>query len=122
MAWDSQRPVPWQRLIRDWLLYAAIMVVVLLLLRGGKVNVGTFLGLVASAPIFLVIGAVLAKFGYQRKTMKDLRSENEARQSAAKANGTAAGSGSSSANRAAPAPTRRTASGPNRPSNKQRRR
>ena len=120
MAWDSQRPVPWQRLIRDWLLYAAIMVVVLLLLRGGKVNVGTFLGLVASAPIFLVIGAVLAKFGYQRKTMKDLRSENEARQSAAKANGTAAGS--SSANRARPAPTRRTASGPNRPSNKQRRR
>ena len=28
MAWDSTRPVPWKRLIRDWLLYVGIMVVV----------------------------------------------------------------------------------------------
>ena len=26
MGWDSSRPVPWQRLVREWLVYAAIMI------------------------------------------------------------------------------------------------
>ena len=31
MGWDSSRPVPWDRMVREWLIYVAIMLVVLLL-------------------------------------------------------------------------------------------
>ena len=38
MAWDSSRPVPWNRLIREWLIYAAIMsAVFLIFFRGDNV-------------------------------------------------------------------------------------
>ncbi len=31
MAWDSSRPVPWRRLIREWLIYVAIMAAIFLI-------------------------------------------------------------------------------------------
>ncbi len=31
MAWESSRPVPWRRLIREWLIYAAIMAAIFLI-------------------------------------------------------------------------------------------
>ena len=82
MGWDSSRPVPWRRLVRDWLIYVAVMTVFLVLVYRDRVTVGLFAGLLVSGPIFVLIGAVLAKFGYQRKTMKQLRAEADARAAA----------------------------------------
>ena len=113
MAWDSTRPVPWKRLLREWLLYGGLMAVVVFFFLRDDLSIGPFLGLAASAPLYLVIGGVLAKFGYQRKTLKDLRAETAAKEAARATarSGTAGGS-----NRSRPAPTRRTSTGPsNRP-------
>ncbi|MEK7424189.1 MAG: hypothetical protein AAB131_10155 [Actinomycetota bacterium] len=105
MAWDSSRPVPWQRLIRDWLLYVAIMVIVFAFVYRDRLTPGIFAGLLASGPVIVVIGAVLAKFGYQRKTMRDLR-----RQAARPPAADVVAPG-----RSKPAATRRTGGGPTRP-------
>lgn len=75
MAWDSSRPVPWQRLVREWLLYVGIMAALFLLLFRSTSLVGIFAGLLVSGPLYLGFGYVLAKFGYQRKTLKQLRAE-----------------------------------------------
>lgn len=111
MAWDATRPVPWQRLIRDWLIYVAIMTVVFLVVLRDDLSPGPFIGLAVSGPMFLVIGAVLAKFGYQRKTLRQLRAETAVREAEK-----AAARATTPAGRARPAPTRRTSTGPsNRP-------
>jgi hypothetical protein len=99
--------VPWQRLIRDWLLYVGIMAAVFVFIYRDDLSAGPFVGLLVSGPLFLVIGAVLAKFGYTRKTMKDLRAEGDARRAAAAAP-------QAPATRSRPAPTRRTSTGPGR--------
>ncbi len=112
MAWDSTRPVPWKRLLREWLLYGGLMAVVFFFVLRDDLSIGPFLGLAASAPLYLVIGGVLAKFGYQRKTLKDLRAETAAKEAAR----ATARSGAAGSNRSRPAPTRRTSTGPsNRP-------
>ena len=102
--------------MREWLLYVAIMAVIFIVIYRDDLSVGPFVGLLASGPIYVAIGAVLAKFGYQRKRLKDLREESAARREAA-----AASTAAQEARRQKPAPTRRTAGG-NRPSNKPRRR
>ena len=83
MAWDSTRPVPWRRLIREWLIYAAIMAAVFLIFFRDASLVGAMAGLLISGPLYLVFGAVLAKFGYQRKSLKQLRAERVDRTSGA---------------------------------------
>ncbi len=75
MAWDSSRPVPWRRLVREWLIYVAIMSVIVVLFMRDRALSGIFAGLLVSGPLYLGFGAVLAKFGYTRKTMKELRTE-----------------------------------------------
>ena len=75
MAWDSTRPVPWRRLIREWLLYVAAMAVVFVLFFRDDGLIGIFAGLLVSGPLYLAFGYTLAKFGYQRKSWKQLRSE-----------------------------------------------
>jgi uncharacterized membrane protein len=115
VAWDSSRPVPWLRLMREWLLYVAIMAVIFIVLYRDRLSAGPFVGLLASGPIYLLIGGVLAKFGYQRKRLKDIRAESAARRSEV------AASTAATARRQKPPPTRRTAGG-NRPSTKPRRR
>lgn len=75
MAWDSTRPVPWRRLVREWLVYVAIMAVLFAVLFRDSGMLGIFAGLLVSGPLYLAFGYVLAKFGYQRKTWKQLRSE-----------------------------------------------
>jgi hypothetical protein len=128
MAWDSSRAVPWRRLIREWLIYVAIASVALLFLFRHKLSVSLFAGLFASGPMYLLFGAVLAKFGYARKTFKDLRGERE-RAAATRSSSRSPGRSSSSAatvpgGRAKPAPTKRTSTGPSqhRKSNKPKRR
>lgn len=116
MAWDQSRPVPWRRLVRDWLFYVVVMVVFLLIF--GQLDVGVLAGVLVSGPLFVLLGAALAKLGYQRKTLKELRSEAAARQSERTAStGRAA---ASTAPRSRPAPTKRTSGGGNRPARKRR--
>ena len=54
MAWDSSRPVPWTRLIRDWLLYVGVMVVVLLIVSRDRLSPGIFAGLFVSGGAFVL--------------------------------------------------------------------
>ena len=73
-------------------------------------------GLLISGPLYLLFGAVLAKFGYQRKTLKQLRAERVER---VEPGGKPA---VSDGPRQRPAPTRRTSGGggSHRPGNRRR--
>jgi hypothetical protein len=116
MAWDSNRPVPWNRLIREWLIYAAIMSAVFVVFFRGDNVLGAIAGVLISGPLYLGFGAVMAKFGYQRTRLKDVRG------TAKKPTDTAdPAAGSGDAPRLKPAPTSRTAGGGNRPKSSSRR-
>jgi hypothetical protein len=98
--------VPWRRLAREWLIYAGIMAVLFALFFRDDVF-AIVVGLLASGPLYLGLGYVLAKFGYQRKTLAELRTPRAA--------SSATTAAATTAERARPAPTRRTSTGPNRP-------
>lgn len=115
MAWDSSRPVPWTRLVREWLLYAAIMSGVFLVFFRDSNPLGAIAGVLISGPIYVALGAVLAKFGYTRTRLKDVRTAQTEQRAAAES----AIAGVTP--RQKPAPTSRTAGGGNRPSNKRKR-
>lgn len=100
MAWDSSRPVPWRRLVREWMIYVAIMAVIFLLFFRDRPLIGIFLGLAASGPLYLGLGYVLAKFGYQRRSMREMR--------AAQAGAGAEAPGEIAGPRPKAAPTKRT--------------
>jgi hypothetical protein len=106
MAWDASRPVPWARLSREWLVYAVVMIVAFAVFLRDSVTGASVLGLAASYPLYLAFGGVLAKFGYQRKTLRDLRRETVAK------NTSRSSSTPPSASRSRPAPTKRTSTGP----------
>lgn len=137
MAWDSTRPVPWQRLTREWLIYAAIMTAVFLLVLNNGNPAGAIAGVLVSGPLYLGLGWVLAKLGYQRKSLKDLRAESassddgdgSATARRARRAGRAGGSGKAdksdtavSSSRRPVAPTSRTAGSGNRPGGKKKQR
>jgi hypothetical protein len=115
MAWDASRPVPWRRLLTEWLVVTVIVAVIFaFVVRATRIE--SYLGLFVGGAVYLGVGAVLAKFGYQRATLRSLR---EQRPAAPARPSSAAGS------RPRPAPTRRTSTGPSqRPhrTNKSRRR
>ncbi|NNE11260.1 MAG: hypothetical protein HKN41_03340 [Ilumatobacter sp.] len=117
MAWDSSRPVPWQRLIREWLLYVAVMAVLFVVFFRDDNLVGIFAGLLISGPLYLAFGFVLAKFGYSRKSWKELRAEPR-RGKAPKESSDAGVAGP----RPKPPPTSRTGGGRQRPGGSRRRR
>lgn len=117
MAWDRNRPVPWERLMREWVVYAVIMAAVFLVFFRDRNVVGALAGVLLSGPLYLAIGAVLAKFGYQRKTLRELRTPRADDERST----TDAPDRQRSATRARPAPTRRTSTGPNRPAGRKRR-
>lgn len=100
MRWDASRPVPWRRLVREWLVYLVVMVAVMFVAFRDQLTVGLLAGLMASGPMYLLIGSVLAKFGYQRTTLRDLRAQ--------RLSGDGASSASTAATRTRPAPTTRT--------------
>jgi hypothetical protein len=112
MGWDNSRPVPWKRLMREWLIYAVIMsAIFVIFFRGGNV-VGAIAGVLISGPLYLGFGAVMAKFGYQRQRLKDVRA---AKGDAAESAESATSSPSQASSRSKPAPTSRTAGGGSRP-------
>ncbi len=112
MAWESSRTVPYRRLLREWLIFAPILVAALWLMQGGDSGfANTLVGVVASLPLYLGLGYVLAKFGYQRRTLADLRTPRASTEPA---------DVSTSNTRPKPAPTRRTAGGTKRSNQKRR--
>lgn len=126
MAWEMSRPVPWQRLMREWLIYAGIMAVVFLLVFNDGNTIGAMAGVLVSGPLYLGFGWVLAKFGYQRKTLKELRTTPAASSDrTGKKAGRSRGGGDSDDSvptRRPVAPSSRTAGGGNRPPSKKKRR
>lgn len=118
MAWDSSRPVPWNRLIREWLIYAAIMSAVFVVFFRGNNVVGAIAGVLISGPLYLGFGSIMAKFGYQRTRLKDVRGAAKGSNDAPDTTNTTSGT---DAQRSKPAPTSRTAGGGNRPKSSSRR-
>jgi hypothetical protein len=114
VGWDSTRPVPWQRLIREWLIYAAIMSAVFIIFFRGDNVIGAIAGVLISGPLYLAFGAALAKFGYQRQRLKDIRGRTSPAESAGPA-GSGDATPSAAQQRSRPAPTSRTGGGGNRP-------
>ncbi|MBI4935270.1 MAG: hypothetical protein HY828_15420 [Actinobacteria bacterium] len=77
-------------------------------------NPSSYVTIFLAGGVYVVFGAILAKFGYVRKTLKELRAEAAA--AAPRTVGASAGS-----TRAKPAPTKRTSGGQsNRPNKKKR--
>ena len=115
MGWDSRRPVPWLRLVREWLVYAAVMAAVFVAFFRDTLVSG-LVGLLISGPLYLALGVVLAKAGYKRKTIKQMRAERVDRTTGS------TNPAATSVPRTRPAPTRRTAGGSrsNRPANRRR--
>lgn len=107
--------------MREWLIYVGVMAIVLALLFRNDNMVGAFAGLLVSGPLYLLFGFVLAKLGYQRKSLKDLRTP-QAESTSSKPKGTGKGGDSEASARPRPAPTKRTSGGGNRPKSKPRRR
>ncbi|KGA07781.1 MAG: hypothetical protein GM46_8410 [actinobacterium acAcidi] len=112
MAWDSTRTVNWARLIREWIVYAVVMSGVFVIFLRDNVSAGSIAGLAASFPMYLIFGGALAKFGYQRKTLTDLRRETPVRTPRASRRSRGATSQESTPTKDRPAPTSRTTTGP----------
>ena len=112
MGWDSTRTVNWARLIREWLVYAVVMAGVFVIFLRDSVSAGSIAGLAASFPMYLIFGGALAKFGYQRKTLTDLRRSTPVRTPRTSRRSRGTTSQQSSPSKARPAPTSRTTTGP----------
>jgi hypothetical protein len=105
VAWDPNRPVPWKRLVREWVLYVLVIgVSVYFIAWKDQPLGGLILGLVISGPVYVALGAVMAKMGYQRKSLRQARADAIAARSATQ-------SASRTTSRPKPAPTRRTGGG-----------
>ncbi len=112
MGWDSTRTVNWARLIREWLVYAVVMAGVFVIFLRDNVSAGSIAGLAASFPMYLIFGGALAKFGYQRKTLTDLRRSTPVRTPRASRRSQGTTSQQPSPTKVRPAPTSRTTTGP----------
>jgi hypothetical protein len=109
LAWDANRPVPWQRLLREAAIFLVIgSLAMLFLVRHPKPS--TFVGLVIGMLFYVSFVAVLSKFGYERQSIRQAREKRRAMASAPAATSQAA--------RPRPAPTRRTSTGPSQRPNR----
>lgn len=113
MAWDSTRTVNWGRMTREWVVYAVVMAAVFVIFLRDNVSAGSVAGLAASFPMYLIFGAALAKMGYQRKTLSDLRRQTPVRPPRGSRKASSSGDTSQAMpSRTRPAPTSRTSTGP----------
>jgi len=113
MAWDATRTVNWGRLTREWVVYAVVMAAVFVIFLRDNVSAGSVAGLAASFPMYLIFGGALAKMGYQRKTLSDLRRQTPVRPPRASRKASSSGDTSQAIpSRTRPAPTSRTSTGP----------
>jgi hypothetical protein len=116
MAWDSSRRVPWRRVIKMYVMYAVAANIVLYLIDRKHYGVPTIIGIVLGGLFYTLLVVVMVKLGAD-----PFRSFRRPPRPAA---GTTARSTTRSSRQPAasvpgprprPAPTRRTASGPNHP-------
>jgi len=109
LAWDANRPVPWQRLLREGAIFLVIgALAMLFLVRHPKPS--SFVGLLIGMMFYVGFVAVLSKFGYERQSIRQAREKRRAVANAP----VAAAQGA----RARPAPTRRTSTGPSQRPNR----
>lgn len=102
VSWDAARPIPWKRLAREGLIFLVVAgLAFAFVVRADRV--ATYAGLVIGAALYVVLGAVLAKFGYQRQSFAELRAQSRSRQAARRPQGAGAATP-----RPRPAPTKRT--------------
>ena len=104
--------------MREWVIYVGIMAVILAVFFRSGGLVGAFAGLLVSGPLYLGFGWVLAKLGYQRRSLKEMRTP---RASASDRSSASASASTGSSVRPRPAPTSRTSTGISRKKAKKRR-
>ena len=114
MAWNSANPVAWKRLFIEWLVIGAAVASISLFVTGNR-RPESYIAILLGGVVYLGLGGVLAKFGYQRKSLKQIRAE------AAATPPRRVGSSATSSGRQRPAPTRRTSSGPAKNTQKRKR-
>ena len=100
--------------------YGLVMAGILIFLVRDNV-IGAVAGVLVSGPLYLGFGAVLAKFGYRRKSMAELRDQRESVKASKARESSAADSSDPETPRKRPPPTSRTSGGSNRPAGKRRR-
>lgn len=115
MAWDSKRPVQWRRLLTEWAVVMGFMVLITTFFTKDR-SVGNYVAVLIGGLVYPLFGYVLAKFGYQRTSLRQQR-QRAAAQAAAKR----AAAGSGAVHRPRPAPTKRTSTGPSQRPKKARR-
>ena len=111
LGWQADRPVPWQRLIREAAIFLVVGALALTVLVKHK-HLGTYVGLVVGMFFYVAFVAVLSKFGYERQSIRQARERRRA------AVATTAPQATGNAARARPAPTRRTSTGPSQRPNR----
>lgn len=104
MAWNSANPVAWKRLLVEWLVIGAVVAFASLFITDNR-KWESYVTILLGGVVYLALGGVLAKFGYQRKTLKQIRAE------AAATPARQVGSGPARSSKPRPAPTSRTSGG-----------
>lgn len=125
MKWDSSRSVPWKRLCIEWVVVAVIVAVVSFSATDNR-KFSSYVALLLGGVVYLAVGTIMAKFGYQRKSLKQMRAEVAAAPrrtvgSSKEPRTSKAASASVATARPKPAPTKRTSGGPgHRPAKRRR--
>lgn len=104
MAWNSANPVAWKRLFIEWLVIGSVVSFVSLFVTQNR-KWESYIAILLGGVVYIALGGVLAKFGYQRKTLKQIRAE------AAATPARQVGASPPSSARPRPAPTSRTSGG-----------
>ena len=111
MAWVASRPVPWKRLCIEWTVVAVVVAGLSYFVTDNR-QLSSYVTIVFAGVVYVGFGAILAKLGYARKTLAQLRAETATTQ--AKPTTTVG-------TRPKPAPTSRTSTGPNQRANRKKR-
>lgn len=108
--------------MREWVIYIGVMVIILAVFFRDGGLIGALAGLLISGPLYLAFGFVLAKFGYQRKSLKEMKTARaEPRKKGKKKEANESESTDAPVERKRPPATSRTTTGINRPKAKKRR-
>ncbi|MDO8391838.1 MAG: hypothetical protein Q7V57_15290 [Actinomycetota bacterium] len=103
MGWDSARPVPWKRFLKEGLLFSVGMSAVMYVFAGER-DPASFIGIVMGAVMYISVAGFLAKLGYVRTTLAEMRAEAASRPPRQTGKNTVAATSA----RPRPAPTSRT--------------
>jgi hypothetical protein len=106
MRWDQSRPVPWRRLTTEWVVVTLALVVIMTAFLDTEPS--ALASLLVGGVVYLAVGYVLAKLGYQRATVQSIRDRQAAQAAQRSATDT-------TPRRPRPAPTKRTGGGGSRP-------